>query len=105
MVKKKVIDADIMLEKIQQMTYRDFAVTPYTSQQYYGDDMEIALRNLNNQINIKVAEAIRQSLQIMLLELTHSIRESVRDEDGGMCGLCRVDPEQHLPMDYRPVKP
>ncbi|MNK72310.1 hypothetical protein D3C87_917830 [compost metagenome] len=105
MAKKKVVDADILLEKIQSMSYRAWVNTPYYSGSGYGtNNIEDAMRNAAQMMTSQIAQNVNAALTTMLIELKMAVEAASRDEDGGMCGLCRVNPDEILPVDYRPPK-
>ncbi len=102
MAKKKVVDADLLLEKIQQMSYRSWVHTPYYSGSGYGsDNIEDAMRHTAQIMASQIAQSVNTAMSSLLIELQIAIEASSRDEDGGMCGLCRVNPDEVLPVDYR----
>ncbi len=104
MAKKKVVDADILLERIQNMSYRSWVSTPYYSGSGYGcNNIEDALRNTAQVMTSQIAQNVNAAMSTLLVELKMAIESASRDEDGGMCGLCRVNPDEVLPVDYRSI--
>lgn len=105
MAKKKVVDADILLERVQNMSYRSWVPTTYYSGSGYGsNNIEDIMRNAGQIITSQIAQNVNMAMTTMLTELKMAIESASRDEDGGMCGLCRVNPDEILPVDYRPPK-
>lgn len=103
MAKKKVVDSDVLLERIRQMTYRTWCNAPYSSGSGYGiNNIEDAMRHVAQLTSSQIAQTVNAAISTMLIELTMAIETASRDEDGGMCGLCRVNPNEVLPVDYRP---
>lgn len=105
MAKKKVVDADILMDKVQQMSYRSWVPTTYYSGSGYGsNNIEDIMRNAGQMMASQIAANVNAAMTTMLIELKMAIENASRDEDGGMCGLCRVNPDEILPVDYRPPK-
>lgn len=104
MAKKKVVDADILLEQIQQMSYRSWVPNSYYGGSGYGvNSIEDAMRQTSLMITSRISQDVNVAMSQMINELRMAIERSTRDEDGGMCGLCRVNPDEVLPVDYRSI--
>lgn len=105
MAGKKVVDAEILLDQIQQMSYRTWCSTPYYSGGGYGtNNVEDSMRHTAQLMASQIAANVNAAMSIMITELRTAIMAATRDEDGGMCGLCRPIPGEQMPVDYRPAK-
>lgn len=97
---KKIVDADILINKLRMMTGRNWATTYFSGNTYHGD-LSAALNMVGQQITMQVNQSINAAMTTMIYELQRAIEESSRDEQGNMCGLCRPH-EGGMPVDYRP---
>lgn len=101
MAKKKVVDAEILLAEIDKMT-TGFSF-PYTYPNNSGS-IDAAVQNAISQNNNVIAQNVSMALMTFKFTLKDAILKASRDEDGGLCGLCRVDDNACMPMDFRPAK-
>lgn len=100
---KKVVDADILIEQLSRMQGRSWVNSSYyNGGGYGGNSIEDAMRNAGQMIASQVNANVTTAMNMMLMELRNAIMVAQRDEDGGLCGLCRVVPDEALPTDYRP---
>jgi len=103
MAKKKVIDADVMRNRLPMLAGKSYSSSymngGYSSGNY---DIDNAMRMMNQAIASQVATSINQAFTIFVYDLIQIVDEAERDEHDGMCGLCRTDPDDMFPTDYRP---
>jgi hypothetical protein len=106
MAKKKVIDAEIIDREISRLCARSFVSTPYFGYSNGNPSVDAMVRNMIEQeiqaVTTQLVHNINVGFSTMLWDLKIILETSAREEDGGMCGLCRVDDNPQMPVDYRP---
>lgn len=102
---KKVVDADVLLEKLDHMMGRSWvSQTYYSGSGYGGNSIEDAMRNAGNQMSMQISQNVNNAMNMLIIEMRMAIRAASFDETAGLCGLCRPMEGECLPTDYRPIR-